>query len=372
MPAGPLNVVELYAGTARSAEPFRRWKRCKISLLVDNNKLARETYLANYPEAPYVARDLGRLKGDELRSLVGERVDVLLGCPPCQGFSENGTREPGDKRNRHLHRFGVFAEALKPLAIAMENVPLAAASKQFKRFVQRIEGVGYEWTAGIINAALRGSAQCRHRLVFVAIRKDVKATPAFPDPEYGATGRYFSYRDRSRKKIERDRDGLLGVPASLHKLYEELPYKEETLGPGAIPCVSDVLAGLPRIGTPEAVALAHVPWAHQTEQLRRMARVPEGGRWKGGKDHYSQSYGRLHRRGLARTITTAFPNAGSGRFWHPTENRALTLREAARLQGYPDTFAFLPPYSRAAFLVGNALDAAIANLTYELVKTCIS
>jgi DNA (cytosine-5)-methyltransferase 1 len=372
MLAAPLNIVELYAGTARSVEPFRQWQRCKVSLLVDNNKHAKQTYLFNHPNTPYVVRNLGRLKPGQLATLVGGRVDVLLGCPPCQGFSENGTREPGDTRNRHLHRFGVFAEALKPLAIAMENVPVAATSQQFSRFTQRIDAAGYQWTAGIINAALRGSAQCRHRLVFIAIRKDVKATPVFPDPAYGAAGRYFSYKDRTIRSIDSDRDAMLGVPSSLNAVCNSLPYQEDSLGPGVIPCVRDVLAGLPRLGTPTAVALSHIPWAHQAAQLRRMAKVPEGERWKGGKDHYSQSYGRLHRRGLARTITTAFPNAGSGRFWHPTENRALTLREAARLQGYPDTFAFLPPYSRSAFLVGNALDAAIANVTYEMVRACLS
>lgn len=372
MRIGPLSVVELYSGTARSAEPFRRWKQCKISLLVDNNEHARATYLANYPGAPYVKRDLGRLSAADLGTLVGGRVDILLGCPPCQGFSENGPRENGDPRNRHLHRFGVFAEAFKPLAIAMENVPAAATSLQFTRFVRRIEKAGYVWTAGIINAALRGSAQCRHRLVFVAIRKDVKATPAFPEPAYGAAGRYFSYREHAHRKIESDPDALLGIPGSLHRIRQSLPYQEEKLGPAPIPCVGDVLGGLPRIGTAAAAALAHVPWAHQTEQLRRMARVPEGGRWKGGRDHYSQSYGRLHRGGLSRTITTAFPNAGSGRFWHPTKNRTLTLREAARLQGYPDTFKFLTPYSLSACLVGNALDAAISNLTYEMVRSCVS
>lgn len=371
MPVAPLNVVELYAGTARSAEPFRAWNRCKISLLVDNNRHAEATYLANYPAAPYITRDLGRLTPAEVAKQAGGRVDILLGCPPCQGFSENGPREAGDPRNRHLHRFGTFAEALQPLAIAMENVPAAAASLQFSRFTKRIEEAGYRWTAGILNAALRGSAQCRHRLVFIAIRQDVKVTPAFPEPAYGQTGRYFSYRHLAFRSVESDPDSMLGIPASLYKLRRALPYQEVVLGPKAIPCVGDALAGLPRIGTAAARALGHTPWAHQTGQLRRMASVVEGRRWRGGEDHYSQSYGRLHRRGLARTITTAFPNAGSGRFWHPTANRAITLREAARLQGYPDTFTFLPPYSKSAFLVGNALDAAISNLTYEIVRACV-
>src|SRR5262249_29694490 len=126
-----LHVVELYAGTARSADPFRMWKRCEISLLVDNNHYAANTYLANFPSAPYVVADLRRLSPRRIRSLAGGRVDILLGCPPCQGFSENGQRRQRDPRNRHLYYFGQFVTALKPTAVAMENVPLAAASARF-------------------------------------------------------------------------------------------------------------------------------------------------------------------------------------------------------------------------------------------------
>jgi DNA (cytosine-5)-methyltransferase 1 len=103
-----------------------------------------------------------------------------------------------------------------------------------------------------------------------------------------------------------------------------------------------------------------------------MAKVAEGGQPKCSRRYYSQSYGRLHRRGLAKTITTAFPNAGSGRFWHPVRNRSLTLREAARIQGFPDSFVFQEPLSKAAFLVGNALDAALANVVFAAIKSFLS
>jgi DNA (cytosine-5)-methyltransferase 1 len=372
MPASGLHVVELYAGTGRSIEPFRAWRRCRLSLLVDRSAYAAKTYRANHPKAPYVVAGLGRMKPDRLLALAGGRVDILLGCPPCQGFSENGSRKARDPRNRHLSHFARFAEALKPFAVAMENVPLAAGSRQFHKLTKRLERAGYKWTAGIINAALWGSSQSRQRLVFIAVRRDICATPTFPSPTHGSPGKYFSYRFGCMRTVDSDRVGMLGIPASVVRVRGLLGHWEDELGAARIPTVGEVLDGLPAIGTPEATLLAHLPWAHTSEQLTRMAAVPEGGRWSGGQDHYSQSYGRLHRRGLARTITTAFPNAGSGRFWHPTENRSLTLREAARIQGFPDSFAFLPPYSHAAFLVGNALDRAIAGLTFRVVRDCLS
>lgn len=84
-------IVELYAGTARSIEPFRAWRRGEIALMVDSNSLARKTYLANFPKAPYLRRSLAAMQPKEIVSAAGGRVDVLLGCPPCQGFSESGS-----------------------------------------------------------------------------------------------------------------------------------------------------------------------------------------------------------------------------------------------------------------------------------------
>src|SRR5690348_6100091 len=109
-----LKVVELYAGTARSVEPFRSWRRTEVALLADINSFARKTYLENNPSAPYAVRDLADVSPDWIRTKAGGRVDVLLGCPPCQGFSDNGRRSPWDHRNRHLRKFALLACALKP------------------------------------------------------------------------------------------------------------------------------------------------------------------------------------------------------------------------------------------------------------------
>lgn len=365
------HVVEVYAGTGRSAEPFRAWKRCSISLLVDNDRLATQTYRHNFPRAPYLRHDLRRLSARRLIADAGGRVDILLGCPPCQGFSDTGTRDPDDPRNSHLVRFAHLAEALEPLAVAMENVPLAADSPHFWTFVERMERAGYRWTASIINAALYGSAQSRQRLVYIALRQDVGAEPRIGRPSHGGHRRYFSYRDLSMRVLDGDRLAMLGEAPATQRIRRILPWDDDALGARDIPYVAEALDGLPSIGSAEAERICHLRWAHTREQLRRMSAVPEGGRWRGGRDHYASSYGRLHRRGLARTITRYFPNPGSGRFWHPTENRALTLREAARIQGFPDSFAFLPPCSWAADLVGNALDIAISTATYRSVRAAL-
>jgi hypothetical protein len=78
------------------------WRHAEVALLVDSSRHARDTYLLNYPRAPYARRDISRLRPNELLSLAGGRVDILLGCPPCQGFSETGLRWKDDPRNKHV------------------------------------------------------------------------------------------------------------------------------------------------------------------------------------------------------------------------------------------------------------------------------
>jgi DNA (cytosine-5)-methyltransferase 1 len=365
-----LNVVELYAGTARSVEPFRRWSRCKIALLVDVNAHAKKTYLKNHSGAPYYLKDLGKTDSKWISETAGG-VDILLGCPPCQGFSDNGRRNPWDRRNRHLRKFAELATELKPQAIAMENVPLAVGARAFKDFTRMITSAGYYWTGGIVNSALYGSCQCRQRLLFVAIRKDAGSPPEIPLPTHGGRRRYFNYRTKGLAPIREARTTLLGVSPATLQVRDELPYREGEIGNLNIPTIGQTFADLPEIGTIEARRLAHVAWAHTPNQRRRMGKLSEGGQASLSRNYYASSYGRLHREGLARTITGAFPNAGSGRFWHPTENRSITLREAARIQGFSDSFQFIEPFSESAQLVGNALDAALANLTYKIIKKCL-
>lgn len=363
-----VRVVELYCGTARGAEAFRAWRRAEISLLVDSDKVAQKTYLANRPNAPFLRRDLARLSAPQIRAEAGGRVDVLLGCPPCQGFSDVGNRDPNDDRNDHLRRFGFLTSVLRPKVMVMENVPRAVSAVQFDTFTSSLVLSGYRWTAGLINSALRGSAQCRQRLVLVAFREDLKIDPELPVATHGGRRKYFNYSNGKLQRIEQAPAAVLGEAPATHYLRASLPFDETDIGDAEIPTIEEAFAGLPRLGTEEARRLGHVAWAHSAKQIRRMSRVPEGGRWRGGLDHYSHSYGRLHRKGLARTITTNFNNPGSGRFWHPTEERALTPREAARLQGFPDTFLFAAPYSHAARLIGNALDSTVASIGYEIAR----
>jgi len=366
-----LNIVELYSGTGRSAEPFRRSRSCKVKLLVDCNEDARDNYLHNHPKATYELRNIGsNTNGAWVREKAGGRVDVLLGCPPCQGFSDAGARDESDRRNSHLAHFARIAVEVAPSMIAMENVPGAALSPQFFRLIDRLEQAGYRIVWDVLNSAHYGSAQSRQRLVLFAAHKRLKKTPIIPNATHGS-GRYFSYALGRVVSIEDDPIGILGItPTSGSVLGRDAIARR--VGRRPMMTVGQALQGLPKCGTAHAAAINHIAWAHTSSMIERMSQVPEGGR-HGEKDRYfSQAYGRLHRLGLARTITTNFPNPGSGRFWHPTQQRTLTLREAARLQGFGDRYKFNGLPSHDAVLVGNALDAALADLKYRVIRETIA
>jgi DNA (cytosine-5)-methyltransferase 1 len=271
----------------------------------------------------------------------------------------------------HLSRFSALAAHLRPLAVALENVPLAGTTRRFEHFLSLMAALQYRGVWGILNAARRGSTQCRQRLVYIGIREDVGVTPTIAPPSHGGAGVYFSYSTHGMVPIASNTIAMLSESPGARRARKLMPYLETDLGPAQIPAVGDILDGLPPVGTQEAIEMSHERWAHTTEMIARMAQVPEGGQWAGGSDHFSHSYGRLHRHGLARTLTGFFPNPGSGRFWHPTEDRALSLREAARLQGFPDSFRFLGHATKNTRLVGNALDATLAEATLGAIRAAL-
>lgn len=364
-----LNVVELYAGTGRSVEPFRRWKRAKIALLVDSSAVARKTYLKNFPKAPYLKRSLLQMRPREVVAEAGGRIDILLGCPPCQGFSESGRRDPEDKRNSHMSRFADVIEAATPKAVALENVPMASSSSEYQKLVDVLDKLEYRWVSMLANAIQYGSCQNRQRLIVLALHKKIGAEPKLKRPTHGNNERVFSYATRTYKSVALNKIELLGVaPATQHLARTLAVDWTSTLGPRPTQTVWDCIGDLADLDDAQALDLHHSAWAHSASVLRRMGQIAEGAQWSGSKDYYSQSYGRLHRRGFARTITGNFPYAGCGRFWHPVDNRSLTLREGARIQGFPDSFRFLTQNKDAALLVGNALDSRLASICYEAIR----
>ncbi len=291
---------------------------------VDIDPLSVKTYRANHREVRVWEIDICDLAPSDLAAALGlekGRLDLLAGCPPCQGFSTmrnlNGALLIEDPRNDLLFEFLRFVEALLPRAVMMENVPGLAGDERFAAFCNRMKEVGYIGHHRILNAAEYGVPQRRYRLVYLA---GFGAEIPFVDPA---------------QRMKTVRDAIGGLPKAgesgdpVHDIPERRTQK-----------VMELIRRIPKNGG----SRTDLPDEYQLECHRRC---------NGFKD----VYGRMAWEDVAPTITSGCFNPSKGRFLHPEEDRAITMREAALLQGFPRRYKFptTDNKSAVALMIGNAL-----------------
>ena len=296
----------------------------RVVSAVEVNPLAVKTYKANHDGVIVWESDIRKLHPDRLLSRIGRNsgeIDLLAGCPPCQGFSTlrtlNGSVKIGDPRNELLLEFLRFVEVIQPRAVMMENVPGLAKDNRFSHFRERLESLGYIGNYRILNAADYGVPQRRRRLIYLAGR-GIKIP--------------FAAKVRTYKKVE---DVLKNLPVagqsgdSIHDMPERRSSK-----------VMRVISLIPKNGG----SRKDLPKEMQLECHKRC---------NGFKD----IFGRMAWDKVAPTITSGCSNPSKGRFLHPEENRTVTLREAALLQSFPPDYKFAPNIGKGALaeMIGNAL-----------------
>lgn len=396
-PAGPVPwaVAEVFAGVGSVARSFACAGGFQIAYLTDIDPVARATYLANAgQETRYDLRDIRAVTGPMIRDAAdGRPVAGLLGCPPCQGWSAAGQRDTADPRNALLRDFYRLVNSVSPLFFVMENVPSVADQAELAAAIGRLRGRYRVWR-GVLNSASYGLPQSRQRVLVIGYRKDTGVTPTCPPPTHGGSREIWDYRaERFAVPSADTLDAILGAaprlgaPRAEHysmrgyytagiEALEPFVTVGEAIGDLEEPGGSGRRSAYSRaLGAGAGDVANHQPWAHGRALIERMRQVPEGRRppigATNGRRYFSQAYTRLHRAGLARTITTNFHNPGSGRFLHYRLNRTLTVREAARLQGFADDFIFTGKPGWQERLVGNAFpplwaEAIASHITTEL------
>jgi DNA (cytosine-5)-methyltransferase 1 len=294
----------------------------RVAAAVEIDALAVETYKANHPGVRVWRKDIRKLAAAQIKRrlrLGSRRLDVLAGCPPCQGFSGlttlNGRRRKNDARNDLVFDFLRFVRVLRPRVVMMENVPGLLRDRRFSSFVRALESMGYTCTYGVLDAADYGVPQRRRRFILIAGER------AIP----------FGRPSKHRKTV---REALRNLPKRskadpLHTLREQRST-----------AVTALIKRIPRDGGSRA-ALGP----------KRQLRCHQG------FDGFHDVYGRMAWDTVAPTITSGFVNPSKGRFLHPVKNRTITLREGALLQGFPATYRFSLRRGKfpAAEMIGNAL-----------------
>lgn len=373
----PLSTIDLFCGAGGITEGFREaGYRCLYAN--DCMPEAVETFSVNHPEAWAEARDIENVDPAQVRKRLGLKkgdLDVLVGGPPCQGFSINAPeRFLSDKRNELFKDYLRFLEEFEPKGFLFENVPGLLSlgdGKVFRLILRAFEEHGYHVTAKILFSAHYGVPQERWRLILLGSRMSAIALPA---PTHYATGR-ANFRGGGTLTFQltaADKERLLPA-VTVGEAIGDLPRLEMGEGSEVIGYTVDPHSDYARrMRNPEGVTFNHFGAKLAKQNIERMKHVKPGGSWRdiphrllpkgmqrARKSDHTKRYGRLRNDGLAGTVMTKCdPHWGT--VFLPDQERSLTVREAARFQSFPDTYKFLGPRVSQYEQVGNAVPVLMA------------
>ncbi|POH69949.1 MULTISPECIES: DNA cytosine methyltransferase [Cryobacterium] len=350
-----ISVLDLFAGAGGLTAGFHEASdRFKTVRAVEMDTAAAASYGESF------GRDLvyaGSIQ-NWLEHEVVPHVDVIVGGPPCQGFSTLGKQDAEDDRNSLWQQYAKTIVMAQPKYFVVENVAAFRKSRQFQDFVESTQRGGliedYAFEDAILNAADFGAFQARKRAVVIGYRRDLKF-PGFPIPTHHAQPTLLAAHKTVRQAFE-------GIPSAAAAF--DLPKDRQVVLNG------DTLKG------PFTANELHFGRNYSQLSLDRFAAIGPGGNrfqlpvplqapcWVKHKTGSGDVMGRLHWDRPSVTIRTEFFKPEKGRYLHPTAMRAITHYEAAVLQGFPPQHKFVGSKSAIARQIGNAvpipLGAAIA------------
>jgi DNA (cytosine-5)-methyltransferase 1 len=347
-----LTAVDIYSGCGGLSAGLRD-AGFRMAYALDWEKHACETHRINFPETTVACADVRTVRGEDILDSAGGSVDLLAGGPNCQGVSQRGLRSPDDPRNFMFPEFLRLVEEVSPRMVLMENVPGLAHRHNFnllRTIFDSFQQLGYRCAADVLLAADYGVPQLRYRFALIGTRGDEHLSFPLPThaPEETLWQRPF---------------------VTLGEAIADLSSKPAKSADDLVPYASAAENGFQRYAreTQEGV-WNHTVSATEKINLDRARFIPEGGNWKDIPAHllprrffecrmtdHSTTYARPRRDTPAFTITSLFGNITAGAFTHPTQNRAFTIREGARLQSFKDSFRFSGPSTSQYRQIGNAV-----------------
>lgn len=352
--------IDLYSGCggmsagARAAIPD-----LEVKWALDIDTDATRTFRNSHPEALVDCCDVSLVSAADVIERAGiDEIDWFFAGPTCQAVSTMGVFHLDDPRNALFVHFirlldGFTAVGRKPRRVIMENVPGVVYGKNLvivKELFKLFEDRGYNVFADVVNMADYGLPQLRNRFILVAMLDAIRTN--FPMPTHvpdgsGKLPEYVSVREAISDLSDCETDEA--AVATLEPTGTPTPFQR---------FVRDTAGTAPN----------HHAYTLSDINRKRVSKVPQGGCWKDIPPEllpdrfrrvrltdYATLYGRLHEATPAYTISAGFGNVTSGCFTHPIHDRALTVREGARLQGFRDSFEFLGARDAQYRQVGNAV-----------------
>ena len=351
------------------------------------------TYKKNHPSTKVTTADIRDLDADDIRKQLNierEELDLVVGGPPCQGFSINAPiRSTLDERNHLFKDYLRFVDAFAPRALLIENVPGLVSFEDgatLHAILDALADLGYGADVRILGAAYYGVPQMRWRTFIIGLRGKNLPTAAFPEPTFHAPIRpNFTATFNGQQLVKMPTPETAAKFTSVREAIDDLPplqngeqgakVKEYFCDP------TNDYQKRSRVGSVgvinhEAPRLAPI-------NLKRMKFIEPGGNWtsipdellpkgmqRARKSDHTKRYGRVDPDGLASTILTKCdPHWGA--YFHYSQERSFTVREAARIQSFPDHFVFTGTQAQQFAQVGNAVPPLLAKAVGLAIKSIL-
>ncbi|MBR1405085.1 MAG: DNA cytosine methyltransferase [Treponema sp.] len=295
---------------------------------------AKDTFETNNASEPYILTDIRKLSLDEIHKLIaGKKVDVIIGGPPCQGFSNMGNKNSADPRNLLFENYVKIVDDLRPQCFVFENVKGLTTmfeGRYFRQIIKAFHSIGYNLHYSLVNSAHYGVPQKRERIIIVGTLSEKQFLfPAFNMDSYKSLKAYKNVGEAINDLIDKG---------------EEFPNQ--------------------------------IILNHSEKVISRYKLIPEGGKLPKPEDlpveirrkNFGNTYSRLSRNDVSSTIVpgnNALPI-------HPVLNRSLTPREAARIQTFPDSYIFKGDRRSQCIQIGNAVPPLLAAKIADCVKKFLS
>lgn len=325
--------IDLFCGAGGLTHGLQR-EGINVVAGVDVEESCRHPFEFNN-SAKFIKQDVSKLAADQLNSLFGKsEIKVLAGCAPCQPFSTYSQRYDvlSSPRWGLLYQFDRLVKETRPQIVTMENVPTVAKHAVFDDFATSLRDQGYLVHQGVVDCTQYGLPQTRRRMVLLASRLGPIEVAA-PDQNCSRTVR----------------DAIGALPVISHGQTHDLDalHTSSRLSPLNVERIRASRPG----GT----------WRDWPEHLVAACHRKDSGRT------YPGVYGRMSWDSPSPTLTTQFYGFGNGRFGHPDQERAISLREGAILQGFPTSYSFVPEGKPIHFkalgrMIGNAVPVTLGEV----------
>ncbi|MBS1169813.1 MAG: transcriptional regulator, family [Burkholderiaceae bacterium] len=343
---GALTALSLFSGCGGFSLGFSA-AGFKVKGFVELDKNLRSIYKKNFPDSLELGGDITKIDDDALKSFqekIGD-IDVIIGGPPCQGFSLSGKRDVNDPRNTLFKHYLRFVKVYKPKIAVLENVRLLTSMKNSKgefikeEICKEFKNHGYKINFFEVNAKNYGVPQHRERVVFIAVRSDIGAIPSIPDVTHGEVSDIFSTVLPCRTFADAcsDLEYLESGDRSGDALHEAVKHPAHVLD-----------------------WLWDVPEGHSAHDNLDPDKRPKSG--------YNTTYKRQVWLEPASTVQTTFGMISGCRNVHPVATRSLTIREAMRIQSFPDSYRFEGTLGAIRTGIGNAVPPLLAYYLAEHTK----